>query len=194
VKLGKTATETLQLLRDAYGDESWCFQYDPQTKRQSAEQRSTGTPPSKKVRRQPSTTKTMIIFFFFFDTRGIVLHEFVPQGQTVNQEVYISVLRGMRNALRRHRPDLWASGHWALLHDNARTHTALNVSIFLTKHKVTVLPHSPYSPYLSPCDFFLFPRLKKGYSSGCDDGAHRHSERGIHQQLSGLAETLATVY
>jgi hypothetical protein len=29
--------------------------------------------------------------------------------------------------------------------------------------------------------------------SGYDDGAHRHSERGIHQLLSGLAETLATV-
>jgi hypothetical protein len=30
--------------------------------------------------------------------------------------------------------------------------------------------------------------------SGCDDGTHRHSERGIHQLLSGLAEMLATVY
>jgi hypothetical protein len=30
--------------------------------------------------------------------------------------------------------------------------------------------------------------------SGCYDGAHRHSERGIHQLLSGLAETLTTVY
>jgi hypothetical protein len=27
-------------------DESWCFQYDPQTKRQSAEWRSTATPPA----------------------------------------------------------------------------------------------------------------------------------------------------
>jgi hypothetical protein len=26
---------------------------------------------------------------------------------------------------------------------------------------VTVLPHPPCSPDLSPCDFFLFPRLKK---------------------------------
>jgi hypothetical protein len=29
--------------------------------------------------------------------------------------------------------------------------------------------------------------------SGCDDGAHRHSERRIHQLLSELAETLATL-
>jgi hypothetical protein len=152
VKLGKTATETLQLLRDAYGDESWCFQYDPQTKRQRAEWRSTGTPPSKKVRRQQSTTKTTIIVFF--DTRGIVHYESVPQGQTVNQEV-TSPYSG---ACARHFDvvvlDLWACGQWTLLHDNARPHTALSVSRYLTKHNITVLPHSPYSPDLSPCDFF----------------------------------------
>jgi len=134
-------------------DESWCLQYDPQTKRQSAEWRS------KKVRRQSSTTKTMIIDFF--DARVVVHHEFVLQGQTVNQEVYISVIRHMRKALRHRRPDLWASGQWTLLRDNARPHTALSVSRFLTKHNVTVLPHPPYSPNLSPCDFFLFPRLEK---------------------------------
>ena len=140
-------------------DESWCFQCDPQTKRQSAEWQSTGTPPSMKVRLQPLTKKTMIIVFF--DARGIVHHKFVPQGPTVNQEVYITVLRHMREALQRRRPDLWESGQWTLLHNNARPHTALSVSRILTKHNVTVLPHPPYSPDLSPCDFFLFPRLKK---------------------------------
>jgi histone-lysine N-methyltransferase SETMAR len=29
------------------------------------------------------------------------------------------------------------------------------------KNNVTVLPHPPYCPDLSPCDFLLFPRLKK---------------------------------
>ena len=81
---------------------------------------------------------------FFFDTRGIVHHEFFLQGQMVNQEVYISILRRMREALRRCRPELWTSGQWTLLHDNARPHTALSVSRFLTKHNVTVLPHPPY--------------------------------------------------
>jgi hypothetical protein len=70
------------------------------------------------------------------------------------------------------------------------------------KHNVTVLPHPPYSPDLSPCVFFSVSMTEKkakrtatseyrGYSSGFDDGAHRHSDRGIHQLLSGLAETLA---
>ena len=60
----------------------------------------------------------------FFNSRGIVHHEFVPQGQTVNQEVYISVLRRMREAIQRRRPDLWASGQWTLLHNYARPHSS----------------------------------------------------------------------
>ena len=35
------------------------------------------------------------------------------------------------------------------------------VKSFLASEKVKVLIHPPYSPDLSPCDFFLFPRLKK---------------------------------
>ena len=35
------------------------------------------------------------------------------------------------------------------------------VKSFLATEKVEVLNHPPYSPDLSPCDFFLFPRLKK---------------------------------
>ena len=35
------------------------------------------------------------------------------------------------------------------------------VKSFLASEKVGVLNHPPYSPGLSPCDFFLFPRLKK---------------------------------
>jgi len=65
----------------------------------------------------------------FFDAMGIVPHEFVPQGQTVNQEVYISVLSHMREALRRRHPDLWASGQWTLLHDEAtRSSECLKIS------------------------------------------------------------------
>jgi hypothetical protein len=33
-------------------------------------------------------------------------------------------------------------------------------SIFLAKYKMSVIPHSPYSTDLAPCDFFLFPNMK----------------------------------
>ena len=35
------------------------------------------------------------------------------------------------------------------------------LSLFLASEKVNALNHPPYSPDLSPCDFLLFPRLKK---------------------------------
>ena len=35
------------------------------------------------------------------------------------------------------------------------------LSLFWASEKVKVLNHPSYSPDLSPCDFFLFPRLKK---------------------------------
>ena len=35
------------------------------------------------------------------------------------------------------------------------------LSLILASEKVKVFNHLPYSPDLSPCDFFLFPRLKK---------------------------------
>ena len=43
------------------------------------------------------------------------------------------------------------------------TPPVINVKLlsFWASEKVKVLSHPPYSPDLSPCDFFLFPRLKK---------------------------------
>jgi hypothetical protein len=35
------------------------------------------------------------------------------------------------------------------------------VSEFLAKHSIPVVPHPYFPPDLAPCDFFLFPRLKK---------------------------------
>ena len=35
------------------------------------------------------------------------------------------------------------------------------VKSFLASEKVNVSNHPSHSPDLSPCDFFLFPRLKK---------------------------------
>ena len=53
----------------------------------------------------------------------------------------------------------WSGIH--LLHDNASSHKCEVVKSFLASEKVKVLNHPPNSPDLSPCDFFLFPRLQK---------------------------------
>ena len=48
-----------------------------------------------------------------------------------------------------------------LLHDNASSHKCEVVKSFLASEKVKVLNRPHYSPDRSPCDLFLFSRLKK---------------------------------
>ncbi|KAG6462424.1 hypothetical protein O3G_MSEX013254 [Manduca sexta] len=43
----------------------------------------------------------------------------------------------------------------------APAHTSLLVSDFLAKNNTLMILQPPYSPDLAPCDFFLFPKLKR---------------------------------
>jgi hypothetical protein len=96
------------------GDESWCYAYDPETKQQSNEWESSNSPRPKKAQRVKSNVKTMMIFFY---ANGIVHSGCVPNGQTFNQAFYQQVLKGLRDAVTRKRPELWQSREWWLHHD-----------------------------------------------------------------------------
>jgi histone-lysine N-methyltransferase SETMAR len=86
----------------------------------------------------------------------IVHFEFLEPGQTVNQHCYLARLR---EAVCQRRPELWPDA-WILYHDGALAHDALSVREFLAKKLVMKLDHPPYSPDFTPCDFWLFPKLK----------------------------------
>jgi len=78
----------------------------------------------------------------------------------------LSVLECLWKRIRRVRPEYSAPGSWSLLHDNAPVHPAIALQEFLARKQVCVLNHPPYSPDLSPCDYFLFPKLKLPFK-GC---------------------------
>ena len=46
------------------GDETWRFQYDPETKRQSMQRKTQNSPRPKKARISRSQVKTMLVCFF----------------------------------------------------------------------------------------------------------------------------------
>ncbi|XKL68744.1 hypothetical protein PGB90_006513 [Kerria lacca] len=69
-----------------------------------------------------SKFKSMLIYFF--DINGIVQHESVPPGQTVNTLFYLEVLQRLSARIFRIRPDLAKNG-WILHHDNAPAHSSL---------------------------------------------------------------------
>ncbi|KAJ4445629.1 hypothetical protein ANN_12311 [Periplaneta americana] len=139
-------------------DESWVYGYDPETKRQSSQWKHPESPRPKKARQVRSKIKVMLTVFF--DVRGIVHHKYAPEGQTVTKEYYHDVLRRLRDAVRRKRPDMWTANNWHLHHDNAPAHSSQLIHTFLAKHGITTVLQPPYSPDLAPCDFWLFPKLK----------------------------------
>ena len=98
---------------------------------------------------------------FFFNSSGPVVQVPCPSGHTVTGRFYKnSVLKKVKEFYNKKRPSKgWSGVH--LLHNNASSHKCEVVKSFLASEKVEVLNHPPYSPDLSPCDFFLFPRLKK---------------------------------
>ena len=40
-------------------------------------------------------------------------------------------------------------------------HTSLLVREFVAKNNTVTMPQLPYSPDMAPCDFFLFPKIKR---------------------------------
>jgi len=96
------------LSRVITGDKSWCYGYDPESKQASSQWKTPRLPQPKKIRQVRSNVKTMLICFF--NIQGIVHREFVPRGQTVNQEFYLGVLKRLRKRVWRTWPELWRMG------------------------------------------------------------------------------------
>jgi len=80
------------------GDETWVYQYDPETKWQSAQWKTANSPLSKKFCCSKSRVKTMLLTSF--EIRGIVHYEFVPTGQIVNQVYYVELLERLHEKVR----------------------------------------------------------------------------------------------
>ena len=92
LNIGKTATETYQLLLQAYGEDAMGRTQVFDWFRRFKEGRS----------------KTKVILLVFFYSEGIVHHEYASDGQTINREFYLEVLRPLRDSDRRKRPEKMA--------------------------------------------------------------------------------------
>ena len=109
----------------------------------------------------------------------------VPNGKTITGKFYKNgVLSKVKAHYEKCRPATGLRG-LCLIHDKAPAHKCVLVQDFLKEEKVVQLSHRPYSPDLSPCDFFLFPLLKKTLSG------HRYESQSalgsaIYQCLQGI--------
>ena len=185
------------------GDESWVFQYDPETKRQSRQWKSVSSPRPKKARIQCSQVKVMLITFF--DHHGMLLHEFVPQGQAVNQHFYRKVLTRLVKKIRQKQRAAWARKTWILHHNNAPAHTTLSVKQFMISKEITTLHHPSYSPDLAHCDFFFFSKAERdslgntlarsrGYQDQRDETPQNHHKKRIFAMLQCVVKKNGKVH
>lgn len=120
------------LHRIVTSDEKWIFYENP--KRQKSWVRP-GTAPKSTVRPNRFGKKAMLCVWW--DQDGIVYHELLQPGQTVNTVRYQQQLVSLQRALDEKRP-IWRNRHNKLIlqHDNAPSHTAAAVKKH--HHRVSV--------------------------------------------------------
>ncbi|CAH2011154.1 unnamed protein product [Acanthoscelides obtectus] len=137
------------------GDESWIYCYEPENKRQSAVWVIQGEEKPTKVIRSRSVSKKM--FATFVSKAGHIATIPLNEQRTVTADWYTTIcLPKVITELRKINPE-----RRIILHqDNARSHTAQKTRHYLTEENVELLDHPPYSPDLSPNDFFTFPKIK----------------------------------
>jgi pullulanase/glycogen debranching enzyme len=70
------------------GDKSQVYGYDPETKSEV------------KTMACQVQSKVKVILTVVFNHKGIVHHEYIPNGQTDNKEYYVKVLCQLPNAVR----------------------------------------------------------------------------------------------
>jgi hypothetical protein len=150
------------------GDKT-CFLYDPQLKQQSVTWKS----PSLSRKKKPLR---------FFDSSGIFHMDFIPEGMTVNKHCYKEILHCLCNSICCKCPALWRRKNWLLLYNNAPAYRSVLVQEQLAKQHVTILPHPPHSPDLTPCDlFFLSPLERKAtWASISVSQGDNHCHKGSH--------------
>jgi len=86
----------------------------------------------------------------------VIFEHYLEQRQTMNSERYSDLLRNQfQPAIRRQGRGLFCSGD-CLQHDNGRHLTARQTVKKMQDFKLEVLTHTPYSPYFTPSDFYLF--------------------------------------
>jgi hypothetical protein len=112
------------------------------------------SPRKKKPQQYRSKGKVMLELFF-------IHMEFITEGASVSKHCYKEIIHRLCSSVHHKHPVLLHKKNWLLLHDNAPAHQSVLVQEELAKQQGTVLPHCPYSPDPTSCNFILFPCLKE---------------------------------
>ena len=134
------------------GDEKWMAFDNTHRELQwlDPDQVPVGTPkPNKFVKK--------VMLCVWWNSQGVVHHEILESGETVNSNLYCQQLERVNQELIKKGID---STKTRLLHDNARPHVSIMTQQKIEELGWIVLPHAPYSPDLAPSDYHLFRSME----------------------------------
>jgi len=101
---------------------------------------------------------------FFWNYNGAILEHYMPRGSTVTSATYSNLLReSLKPAIRQKWCGLLTT-RVCLLQDNGMPHTATATVSTIEDLRFECIPHPPYSPDLTPSDFYIFSPLKDALS------------------------------
>ena len=126
------------LSRSVTGDETRVSHITPESQQQSLHWKHTDSPRRKKFKQMFSTRKMMCIIFW--DSQGILLVEFLPQGTTINSDVYCETLKKLRCVIQNKRRRV-LSATILSLHDNTQQHSAAQTRDLNTSFKWEQMDH-----------------------------------------------------
>ncbi|XP_054154792.1 histone-lysine N-methyltransferase SETMAR-like [Oppia nitens] len=102
-----------------------------------------------------------IIYAIFFRSTSIVKIFKLGNGYKVTTDWYVKKwLSKVFESINEDRPKSGLTGI-IMYHDNAKSHKTLVTTRYLDDNGVQLLTRPPYSPDLSPANFWLFKNLKK---------------------------------
>ena len=140
------------------GDETRICRYDPETKMQSAVCLFPDeSPPPRTQKIAQRTEENGCLFLRKIGPR----RHHSSLGQNVTAGCHVHHCRPKVFEVWCQRRQKTGPCGLFLHRDKTSTHSAATPVDFLNESEVQLLPYPPYSPDLSPCDFFLFPEVKK---------------------------------
>jgi histone-lysine N-methyltransferase SETMAR len=133
-------------------DEKWIYLNNPDLQKQW---RDKGQLPLPVAKRKCFEKKVHLCVWWNYE--GLIHYELLPDGRTVNAEVYSQQLEKMYTVLLEKYPGLLNRKRVLLQQDHARPNTAKKTLKKIEElGSIELLPHSAFSPDLAPSDYYLF--------------------------------------
>jgi hypothetical protein len=111
-----------------------------------------------RTRQTIGASKTMITIFF--TAYQLILLDILPKGSRFNQQYFVDyVFPDLQTKNRNFCRRILLTTFWVHM-DNSISHSGSKVVSKFDKHHIARLSHPPYSPDLSPYNFWLFGMLK----------------------------------